>query len=202
MCAKISSSQPPFSIFMNGFRYLHFLLLVLSLGMASPLLLARKLVEAGVRFVQIHPQPFQPWDSHSKTKENLGDICGECDRPTAALIKDLRQRGLLDRTIVVWSGEFGRLPVSQGGTGRDHNRNAFSLLLAGGGFKPGHVYGETDEVGYKSVVNRVSVADLHATILHQLGLDHNQLTYHHVGRAETLTDSSVTDAAVVSDIVS
>ena len=165
-------------------------------------LLARKLVEAGVRFVQIHPQPFQPWDSHAKTKESLSHICGACDQPTAALIRDLRQRGLLDSTIVVWSGEFGRLPVSQAGTGRDHNRNAFSLLLAGGGFKSGYVYGETDEVGYKSVVNRVSVADLHATILHQMGLDHDRLTYDHAGRAETLTDSSVTQAAVVNDIVS
>jgi uncharacterized protein (DUF1501 family) len=117
------------------------------------------------------------------------------------LIKDLKQRGLLDETIVIWSGEFGRLPVSQNGTGRDHNRNAFSLLLAGGGFKPGITYGETDEVGYKAAVNRVSMADLHATVLHQLGLDHEQLIYHQQGRDETLTDSSLTEADVVRDIL-
>ncbi|HEX3726190.1 MAG TPA: DUF1501 domain-containing protein, partial [Pirellulales bacterium] len=97
----------------------------------------------------------------------------------------------------LWTGEFGRLPVSQNGSGRDHNRNAFSLLLAGGGFKAGYVHGATDDVGYKSVVDRVTVSDLHATILHQLGLDHNRLTYHHHGRAETLTDSVVTGARVV-----
>jgi hypothetical protein len=164
-------------------------------------LLARKLVEAGVRFVQIHPKPFQPWDTHAKTKESLEDICGNCDLPTAGLIRDLKQRGLLDETIVIWSGEFGRLPVSQNGTGRDHNRNAFSLLAAGGGFKSGFVYGETDEVGYRAAVNRVSVADLHATILHQLGIDHEALTYRHAGRDETLTDSSLTGARVVKDVL-
>lgn len=126
-------------------------------------LLARKLIEAGVRFVQIHPKPFQPWDTHANTKATLSEICGNTDLPTAGLILDLRQRGLLDDTIVIWSGEFGRLPVSQNGTGRDHNRNAFSLLAAGGGFQPGMVFGETDEVGYAAAVNRVSVADLHAT---------------------------------------
>jgi arylsulfatase A-like enzyme len=164
-------------------------------------LLARKLVEAGVRFVQVHPKPTQPWDTHSNTKSSLAGICGETDLPTAGLIKDLKQRGLLDETIVIWSGEFGRLPVSQNGTGRDHNRNAFSLLLAGGGFKPGITYGETDEVGYKAAVNRVSMADLHATVLHQLGLDHEQLIYHQQGRDETLTDSSLTEADVVRDIL-
>ena len=164
-------------------------------------LLARKLVEAGVRFVQIHPKPFQPWDTHTNTKGNLKHICGTTDLPTAGLIKDLQQRGLLDETIVIWSGEFGRLPVSQDGTGRDHNRNAFSLLLAGGGFKAGHIHGETDEVGYKSTVDRVSVADLHATILHQMGLDHELLTYPHSGRDETLTDASLTHARVVHELL-
>ncbi len=160
-------------------------------------LLARKLVEAGVRFVQIHPRPFQPWDTHAKTKEELTSICGATDLPTAGLISDLKQRGLLNETLVVWSGEFGRLPVSQNGTGRDHNRNAFSLLMAGGGCKAGHVHGETDEVGYKAAVDPVSVSDLHATILHQLGLDHETLTYSHSGRDETLTDPSLTGAHVV-----
>src|SRR5439155_17879249 len=154
-------------------------------------LLARKLIESGVRFVQIHPKPFQPWDTHMDTKTSLADICGNTDLPTAGLIRDLKQRGLLDNTIVIWSGEFGRLPVSQNGTGRDHNRNAFSLLLAGGGFKSGHVHGESDEVGYKAAVDPVSVSDLHATILHQLGLQHEALTFEHSGRDETLTDPSL-----------
>ena len=167
-------------------------------------LLARKLVEAGVRFVQILPQPFQPWDTHGKVigpGRSLTTICGACDLPTAGLLEDLKQRGLLESTIVLFSGEFGRLPVAQGRAGRDHNRNAFSLWLSGGGFKGGHVYGATDEVGYKAVDNRVSVPDLHATILHQLGLDHDRLSYAHAGRDETLTDSVVTDAQVVHSIL-
>ncbi|MFN0051768.1 MAG: DUF1501 domain-containing protein, partial [Planctomycetales bacterium] len=163
-------------------------------------LMARKLVEAGVRFVQVFPRPFQPWDTHSKTKEELGSICAACDQPSAALVTDLKQRGLLDHTIVLWSGEFGRLPVSQNGSGRDHNRNAFSLFLAGGGFKAGHVHGATDEVGYKAAENRVSVADLHATVLNQLGLDHQALTYEHSGRDESLTDASLTGARVVREL--
>jgi len=102
---------------------------------------------------------------------------------------------------VIWSGEFGRLPVSQNGSGRDHNRNAFSLIAAGGGFKAGHVHGATDEVGYRSVEHRVTVPDLHATILHQLGLDHDRLTYRHHGSDETLTDARVTRARVVAEIL-
>jgi hypothetical protein len=164
-------------------------------------LLARKLIESGVRFVQIHPKPFQPWDTHSDTQRGLADICGATDRPTAGLILDLKQRGLLEKTAVIWSGEFGRLPVSQNGTGRDHNRNAFTLLAAGGGFKSGFAYGQTDEVGYRSAVDRVSVADFHATLLHQLGLDHEALTFHHSGRDETLTDASLTKARVVQEVL-
>lgn len=164
-------------------------------------LLARKLVESGVRFVQIHPKPFQPWDTHMNTKTNLVDICGTTDLPTAGLLQDLKRRGLLDDTIVIWSGEFGRLPVSQNGTGRDHNRNAFSLLAAGGGFRRGCTYGETDEVGYRAAVDRMSVADLHATILHQMGLDHELLSFEHSGRDETLTDAPVTAARVIRDVL-
>jgi hypothetical protein len=164
-------------------------------------LMARKLVEAGVRFVQVHPKPFQPWDQHSNLKRDLTEICQNTDQPTAGLITELKQRGLLDETIVIWSGEFGRLPVSQNGNGRDHNRNAFSLLLAGGGFKSGFVYGASDDVGYRAEVDPVSVPDLHATILHQLGLDHETLVYHHSGRDETLTDSPLTNAQVVEEIV-
>jgi hypothetical protein len=164
-------------------------------------LMARKLVEAGVRFVQVFPKPFQPWDTHSKTREELGSICAACDQPSAALITDLKQRGLLEHTIVLWSGEFGRLPVSQNATGRDHNRNAFSLILAGGGFRSGHIHGATDDVGYKAAVDRVSVTDLHATILNQLGLDHQSLTFEHAGRDESLTDASLTGAKVVRDLL-
>ena len=105
------------------------------------------------------------------------------------------------RQLVIWTGEFGRLPVSQNGTGRDHNRNAFSLIVAGGGFKAGHIHGATDEVGYRSVEDRVSVADLHATVLHQLGFDHDRLTYLHQGRPESLTDSVVSNAKVVRGLL-
>jgi len=165
-------------------------------------LMARKLVEAGVRFVQVFPKPFQPWDSHTNCKTELADICKDCDQPSAALITDLKQRGLLERTIVLWSGEFGRLPVAQNGAfGRDHNRNAFSLFLAGGGFKRGYAHGATDDVGYKAAVARVSVPDLHATILNQLGLDHQLLTYEHSGRDESLTDASLTGAKVVRELL-
>jgi hypothetical protein len=164
-------------------------------------LMARKLVEAGVRFIQVHPKPFQPWDQHSNLKRDLTEICLNTDRPTAGLITDLKQRGLLDETIVIWSGEFGRLPVSQNGNGRDHNRNAFSLLLAGGGFKQGCVFGASDDVGYRAAVDPVSVPDLHATLLHQLGVDHETLIYRHSGRDETLTDSPLTNARVVEEIV-
>ena len=167
-------------------------------------LLARRLIESGVRFVQILPPvkpQSQPWDSHSNVKTQNEQICGRCDQGSAALIKDLKQRGLLESTIVIWTGEFGRLPVSQNGAGRDHNRNAFSMIVAGGGFKAGHVHGATDEVGYRSVEDRVSVADLHATVLHQLGFDHDKLTYMRNGRPETLTDSVVTDARVVDGMI-
>ena len=164
-------------------------------------LLARRLVEAGVRFIQIMPPKGQPWDSHNNVKTQNEAIAAQCDQPSGALIADLKRRGLLDSTIVIWTGEFGRLPVSQNGKGRDHNRNAFSLILAGGGFKAGYVHGATDEMGYRAVEQRVSVHDLHATVLHQLGLDHDKLTYTHLGRPETLTDSAVTEARIVDEIV-
>ena len=173
-------------------------------GYGLRLLMARRLVEAGVRFVQVFPplKPlFQPWDSHRNVHAELQEICGYTDHPSAALIMDLKQRGLLDSTIVIWAGEFGRLPVSQNGTGRDHNRHAFSLILAGGGFKGGHVHGDTDEVGYRAVQDKVSVPDLHATLLHQLGLDHERLAFQHQGRSETLTDASVSKARVVHEIL-
>jgi uncharacterized protein (DUF1501 family) len=164
--------------------------------------MARRLIEAGVRFVQIFPpiKPnIQPWDSHSNIKTEIPDIAARTEPGTAGLVKDLKSRGLLDGTLVIWSGEFGRLPVSQNGKGRDHNRNAFSLWLAGGGFKPGYIHGATDEVGYKSVEKPVSVPDLHATILHQLGVDHARLIFNHQGRPETPTDFQVAAAHVVKE---
>jgi hypothetical protein len=170
-------------------------------GYGTRCLMARRLVEAGVRFVQVFPPPFQPWDSHVDSKAELEKICGITDRPVAGLVRDLKARGLLDDTIVLWTGEFGRLPVSQGSKGRDHNRNAFSLWLAGGGFKTGHVHGATDDFGYKAAVDRVGVPDLHATLLHQLGLDHRKLSYLHRGRNETLTDAPATGARVVGELL-
>lgn len=167
-------------------------------------LMARRMVEAGVRFVLVTApiKPgMMPWDNHGNIKEGLEAICPMVDRPSAALVRDLKQRGLLDTTVVLWAGEFGRLPISQNGNGRDHNRHAFSLLVAGGGFKAGYVHGATDDFGYKAVENRVSCPDLLATILHQLGLDHDRLTYQHHGRQETLTDSPVTGAAVVAGLL-
>jgi hypothetical protein len=164
-------------------------------------LLARRLIEAGVRLVQVFPPVGQPWDSHSDCKGELEKICGVTDLPVAGFLRDLKGRGLLDSTVVLWTGEFGRLPVSQGSKGRDHNRNAFSLWLAGAGFKAGYVHGATDDFGYKAAVDRVSVPDLHATLLHQLGLDHRKVTYRHKGREETLTDDQVTKARVVAGLL-
>jgi hypothetical protein len=164
-------------------------------------LLARRLVERGVRFVQIFLNG-QPWDTHSKNAESLKNLTAMTDRPSAGLILDLKRRGLLDSTIVMWTGEFGRLPISQGTDGRDHNRHAFTLWLAGGGFKKGYVHGATDDFGYKSVENVVRVPGLHATLLHALGLDHTRLTFPHEGRDDNLTDTVVTRAEVVHDLLS
>ena len=158
-------------------------------------LLARRLVERGVRFIQIFMSG-QPWDTHSKNAESLKGLCARTDQPSAALVKDLKQRGLLEDTIVMWTGEFGRLPISQGADGRDHNRHAFSLWIAGGGFKPGYVHGATDDFGYAAVTDIVNVHDLHATLLHRIGLDHQRLTHPHDGREASLTDAEVTKAQI------
>jgi hypothetical protein len=163
-------------------------------------LVARRLVERGVRFVQVFLSG-QPWDTHSNNAKTLGGLCAKTDQPSAALIRDLKQRGLLDSTIVLWTGEFGRQPVSQGNDGRDHNRRAFSLWLAGGGFKRGYVYGATDDFGYEAVKDIVRVHDLHATLLDALGLDHERLTYPHDGRDDSLTDSPVTNAEVIEPLL-
>lgn len=163
-------------------------------------LLARRLVEQGVRFVQVFMSG-QPWDTHSKNADSLRGLCERTDQPSAALVADLKQRGLLDSTIVLWTGEFGRLPISQGPDGRDHNRHAFSLWLAGGGFKGGYVHGATDPFAYKSVQDVVTVFDLQATLLAALGLDHHALTVLHDGRDESLTDPEVTGATVIGSLL-
>jgi len=158
------------------------------------LLIARRLVERGVRFVQCWHGQNQPWDNHSKLEKEHRFRAKECDRGIGALIADLDQRGLLDETIVFFCGEFGRTPTtelsSQGKSllGRDHNPYAFTCCLAGGGFRPGSIYGKTDPFGYRAIENRVHVHDLHATILHQLGIDHERFTYRHAGRDFRLTD--------------
>jgi len=159
---------------------------------ARQCLVARRLVERGVRFQQIYSggmENARSWDGHSNILENHGGFAAETDKPIAALLADLEQRGLLDSTLVIWGGEFGRLPIVQkGSTGRDHNPHAFTVWMAGGGIKPGVHHGETDEIGHKAVHDRVSVNDLHATILHLLGIDHERLTYRYNGRDFRLTD--------------
>ena len=163
-------------------------------------LTARRLVERGVRFVQIFLSG-QPWDTHSKNAEQLTKLCKKTDKPSAALVQDLKRRGLLDETIVLWTGEFGRLPISQGTDGRDHNRRAFSLWLAGGGFRGGYAHGATDDFGYESITDVVTVHDLHATLMHNLGIDHRQLTYPREGRDASLTDADVTKCRVVDALL-
>lgn len=155
------------------------------------LLLARRLVERGVRFIQIYsgggPVSIQ-WDAHKDLKENHEKMAGMTDQPIAALLKDLKSRGLLDSTLVIWGSEFGRLPTSQSGNGRDHNPHGFTMWFAGGGVKGGQAIGETDDFGLYGVGDRYSMRDFHATILHALGLDQHQLWYLHNGRHEKLTD--------------
>jgi len=165
-------------------------------------LLARRLVERGVRFVQVFLEE-QPWDSHVDLKDNHRAICERTDKPTAALLRDLKQRGLLDETLIVWGGEFGRTPTTQRSgdlyTGRDHNMQAFSSWMAGGGVKGGTTYGQTDDFGHDVVENPVSVSDFHATILHLLGLDHEKLFYPRSGFEERLT--GVNPPRVVEEIM-
>jgi hypothetical protein len=153
---------------------------------ASNCLLARRLLERGVRFVQLF---HEAWDQHGNLKKDLQKNCRDTDRACAALVRDLKSRGLLDDTIVIWGGEFGRTPMVQGGDdGRDHHPNAFTMWLAGGGVKPGLSLGQSDELGFNAVEDRVHVHDLHATLLHLLGFDHTRLTYKFQGRNFRLTD--------------
>lgn len=157
-------------------------------------LMARRLVERGVRYVQLWHGGGQPWDTHEKIAENLPRLSGEIDGPIAALMTDLKQRGLFDETLILWGGEFGRTPtveLANGQTpkaGRDHNHYGFSVWMAGGGIRGGSVYGATDDFGFAAVENPASVHDLHATMLHLLGLDHKLLTYRYAGRDFRLTD--------------
>jgi hypothetical protein len=149
-------------------------------------LMARRLIERGVRFVQVFSDG--EWDAHNKLTENHSSHCAATDVPIDGLLTDLKRRGLWDSTLVIWGGEFGRMPVSQNGDGRDHNPHSFLTWFAGAGIKGGVSYGASDEIGHKSVVDRVSVHDLHATILYLLGIDHTRLTYSHNGRKFRLTD--------------
>jgi hypothetical protein len=157
---------------------------------AAECLLARRLVERGVRFVELTcPQVSgDRWDQHGNLKEGHENNARAVDQPIAGLLRDLRSRGLLDSTLVVWSGEFGRTPFAQGSNGRDHNPFGFSIWLAGGGVRGGTIYGATDEYGYKAVESKVEIHDLHATMLHLLGLDHQRLTFRFGGRDMRLTD--------------
>lgn len=151
-------------------------------------LVARRLAERGVRFIELIDTGSRPnWDSHGEMNEHA-DLAHNVDQPTAALITDLKQRGMLDDTIVFWATEFGRTPSREGKNGRGHHRDCFSVWLAGGGFRPGHVYGKTDDIGKYTLEDPVEVHDLHATILNQLGMDHEKLTFRHAGRDFRLTD--------------
>jgi len=168
----------------------------LTANYAHQALMARRLVEQGVRFVELTCATAgigaggaaNPWDQHGAIEKGHGAMAAQVDQPIAALIKDLKQRGLLDSTLILFTGEFGRTPFSQGSNGRDHNPYGFSLWMAGGGIKGGTTYGATDELGYYAVENKSSVYDLWATVLHQLGLDHEKLTYRFSGRDIRLTD--------------
>ncbi len=161
-------------------------------------LAARRLVERGVRMVQVFYGSGQPWDDHGDLEKGHRTKAKDSDKAIAALLRDLKQRGLLDDTLVLWGGEFGRTPTSEGGNGRDHNNHGFSVWMAGGGIKGGMAYGATDEFGFAAVQNKVHVHDLHATILHLMGLDHEKLTYRYSGRDFRLTDVS---GVVVKDIL-
>lgn len=175
---------------------------------AQSCLLARRLCEFGVRFLQVYyvtKNGKQPWDTHNENNKQHRSLCADSDQATAALLTDLKERGMLEDTLVVWGGEFGRTPYAQNDkskdaakAGRDHHHTGFSIFLAGGGVKGGLMYGNTDEFGMNAVDNRVHVHDLHATILHLLGLDHERLTYRYSGRDYRLTD---VHGRIVHDLV-
>ncbi len=164
----------------------------------SRCLLARRMIERGVRFVQLYSGGTLGWDAHKNVAENHGHYCRATDLPVAGLIKDLKSRGLLEDTLIIWGGEFGRMPMNEQGTGRDHNPWGYSIALAGAGVKHGMTYGATDSIGLRAVENKIHVHDFHATLLHLLGMDHERLTYFHNGRDERLTDVA---GHVVKDIL-
>ena len=151
-------------------------------------LLARRLIERGVRFVQLYSGDTNGWDAHNDVLKNHTEMCRKTDQPVAALLADLKQRGLWDDTLVIWGGEFGRMPMSEQGTGRDHNPWGYTVWLAGGGVRGGMAYGATDEFGLRAAENPIHVHDLHATILYLLGINHERLTFFHQGRDQKLTD--------------
>jgi hypothetical protein len=165
---------------------------------ADACLAARRLVQRGVRMVQVFYGSGQPWDDHGKVEEGHRNKAKDSDKAIAALLRDLKRTGLLDETLILWGGEFGRTPTSEGQNGRDHNNHGFSVWLAGGGVKGGMTYGKTDEFGFAAVEDKVHVHDLHATILHLMGIDHEKLTYRYSGRDFRLTDVYGT---VVKDII-
>jgi len=165
---------------------------------ANGCLLARRLAERGVRFTQVYYGDGQPWDTHNDHNKVVVNLCKDIDQPMAALLRDLKQRGMLDETLVIWGGEFGRTPTTENGNGRDHNHYGFTMWMAGGGIRGGMTYGESDDFGFQAVKNRVHIHDLHATILNQLGLNHERLTYRYAGRDFRLTDVA---GKVLNDII-
>ena len=167
-------------------------------------IIGRRMLESGVRFVQIWSGaggPKNNWDNHANISTELPEMTEQVDQPIAALVRDLKSRGMLEDTLVIWTTEFGRMPFSEGkdAPGRNHNPYGFSMWMAGSGVKGGTVYGETDEFGFEAMVDRVHVHDIHATILHLMGIDHELLTYFHQGRKESLTD---VHGKVINDIIS
>ncbi len=162
-------------------------------------LLARRMIERGVRFVQLYSGGTNGWDAHKDVMSNHTELCGATDLPVAGLLRDLRSRGLLEDTLVIWGGEFGRMPMNEQGTGRDHNPWGYTTVLAGAGVKGGFAYGATDPIGLRAAENKIHVHDLHATILHLLGMDHEQLTFFHNGLDERLTGVA---GDVVHDVLS
>ena len=162
-------------------------------------LLARRMIENGVRFVQLYSGNTNGWDAHSDVDKNHTEYCRRTDKPIAGLLADLKQRGLLEDTLIIWGGEFGRMPMSEQGRGRDHNPWGYCAWLAGAGIAGGRAYGATDDIGLRAETNTVSVNDFHATILHLLGVDHEQLTYFHNGLDKRLTGPD--DAHVVHELI-
>lgn len=165
---------------------------------ASGCLLARRLAERGVRFTQVYYGNGQPWDTHSNHTAATRKLCLDIDQPIAALLTDLKQRGMLEDTLVVWGGEFGRTPTTENADGRDHNPWGFTVWMAGGGVRGGTTYGQTDQFGFRAIEDKVHVHDLHATILHLMGFDHEKLVYRHAGRDYRLTDVS---GQVITDVI-